>query len=149
MKVTCKPPALPTPAHVRRGPRGFTLVELMVAVAVVGILAGLAYPSFQSSVRKARRADAVDSASAVLQAQERWRANNATYASTLTILNVASTTTGGYYTLALSGNTATAYTLTFTPVSGKSQTSDSGCTSLTVSVASGNPAYAPATCWSR
>jgi type IV pilus assembly protein PilE len=149
MRVTSTAPAFPAPARALRGPRGFSLVELMVAVAVVGILAGLAYPSFQSSVLKSRRADAVDGASAVLQAQERWRANNATYTATLSNLNVASTTTGGLYTLALSGNTATAYTLTFTPVAGKSQARDSGCTSLTVSVANGSPTYAPARCWSR
>ena len=38
--------------------KGFTLIELMIAVAVVGILAAIAYPSYQDSVRKARRADA-------------------------------------------------------------------------------------------
>jgi type IV pilus assembly protein PilE len=121
----------------------------MVVVVVVGILAGIAYPSFQDSVRKARRADAVDGASMVLQAQERWRANNPTYTATMGNLSVSSTTTGGYYTMALSANTATAYTLSFTPVGGKGQANDSGCTAMTVTVASGNPTYAPSTCWSR
>ena len=36
---------------------GFTLIELMVTVAIVGILAGIAYPSYQDSVRKSRRSD--------------------------------------------------------------------------------------------
>ncbi|MEX6435586.1 type IV pilin protein, partial [Escherichia coli] len=40
----------------RRSVQGFTLVELMVAVAVVGILAAVAYPSYSESVRKGRRA---------------------------------------------------------------------------------------------
>ena len=37
---------------------GFTLIELMVAVAVVGILSAIAYPSYLQHVRKSRRADA-------------------------------------------------------------------------------------------
>ncbi len=41
-----------------RSAAGFTLTELMIAVAIVAILAAVAYPSYQDSVRKARRADA-------------------------------------------------------------------------------------------
>jgi prepilin-type N-terminal cleavage/methylation domain-containing protein len=38
--------------------KGFTLIELMIAVVVIAILAAIAYPSYQDSVRKSRRADA-------------------------------------------------------------------------------------------
>jgi len=130
-------------------PRGFTLLELLIALAVVGILVGIAYPSYQGSVRKSRRADAADAATAVLQAEESWRANNATYTGTLANINVAATSGGGYYSLALSAVSGTGYTLSFTPVSGKGQGSDSGCTAMTVTVANGSPTYAPAACWSR
>ena len=147
--MTRRSPVFHDALHAVSVPRGVTLIELMVAVVVVGILAGIALPSFQNSVRKARRADAVDGASAVLQAQERWRANNPTYTATMSDLGASSTTTGGYYTLALASHTATAYTLTITPVSGKGQSNDTGCSEMTVTVASGNPTYAPSACWSR
>ena len=147
--MTRRSPVFHDALHAVSVPRGVTLIELMVAVVVVGILAGIALPSFQNSVRKARRADAVDGASAVLQAQERWRANNPTYTATMSDLGASSTTTGGYYTLALASHTATAYTLTITPVSGKGQSNDTGCSEMTVTVASGSPTYAPSACWSR
>jgi type IV pilus assembly protein PilE len=41
-----------------RGARGFTLIELMITVVVVGILAAIAYPSYQTYMKKARRSDA-------------------------------------------------------------------------------------------
>ncbi|MDQ5910028.1 MAG: type pilus assembly protein PilE [Pseudomonadota bacterium] len=43
---------------VMKRQHGFTLIELMIVVAVMGILAAIAYPSYQDSVRKSRRADA-------------------------------------------------------------------------------------------
>jgi type IV pilus assembly protein PilE len=50
---------------------GFTLIELMIAVAIIGILAGIAYPSYQDSVRKSRRADAQGALLGFANAMER------------------------------------------------------------------------------
>ena len=61
--------------------RGFTLIELIIAIAIVGILAGIAFPFYQEYVLKARRSEAMVALTAASNAFERYRAgNNFTYA---------------------------------------------------------------------
>ena len=58
---------------------GFTLVELMIVVAIVGILAAIAYPSYIDSVRKGNRAEGRAAITNLLQQQERFFTQNNTY----------------------------------------------------------------------
>ncbi len=58
---------------------GFTVIELLCVVAMVGVLAALAYPSFQSAVRTSRRSEALATLMQLQAAQERYRANHAAY----------------------------------------------------------------------
>lgn len=71
-------------ASCRRTPpskvRGFTLIELMVTVAIVGILVGIAYPAYTDSVRKSRRAQAKADLAELAQRAERWYTVNNSYA---------------------------------------------------------------------
>ncbi|MDQ2780285.1 MAG: type IV pilin protein [Pseudomonadota bacterium] len=134
----------------RRRARGFTLIELMVAVVVVGVLLSLALPSLLGSIRKSRRSEAFNKLGAVQLAQERFRANNPTYAGNLTNgaasappgLSLPATTADGRYTLALEGApTATTYSVSATPISGSSQVEDGNCALLGVKVVGGNIHY--------
>lgn len=59
--------------------RGFTLIELMVVVAVVGILASIAYPSYNSAVLKGRRAEGRVALVELMQQQERYMTQRNTY----------------------------------------------------------------------
>ncbi|MDP2179731.1 type IV pilin protein [Methylicorpusculum sp.] len=60
--------------------QGFTLIELMITVAIIGILAGIAYPSYQDHVFKSRRADAKAALSGLANAMERYYTENNDYA---------------------------------------------------------------------
>lgn len=132
--------------HVKRG---FTLLELMIAVAIVGILAAIAYPSYRESVMKSRRSDAKAALLQVQLAQEKWRANNPTYG-TLAQIGVGATSGEGYYTIAVAGNTATAYNATATPTG--AQASDK-CGTFTINqagqkgVTGAAAGYTAANCW--
>ena len=69
-----------------REDKGFTLIELMIVVAVVGILAAIAYPSYLDSVRKSRRADAQAALTELAQKQEALYARTASYSADMTDL---------------------------------------------------------------
>jgi type IV pilus assembly protein PilE len=120
--------------------RGFTLIELMIVVAVVALLASVAIPTYLDHIRKTRRADAIARVAQVQQAQERWRANNATYA-TLTQLGIGATTADGHYSLSITGSpTATNYQVLATATG--AQASDTNCKFLGLTMSGGNLTFA-------
>lgn len=148
------------PSRQRPVPGGFTLLELLIAVAIAAILGAIAYPAFMQSIYKGRRADAVAALTKAQQAQELFRGNNPTYASTFGDggLPVPSQSPDGHYTLTISDVTASRYTI-IAQAQGK-QAKDTACKYLRVQMAppstvsygassDGSTFVANGPCWSK
>ena len=119
--------------------QGFTLVELMIVVIIVGILASIALPSYQSYVIRGARANAEADLLDLASLQEKIYLNSNAYTASVTTAYDGNATSGGLgrtnglttngkYTLALSGVGQT-FTLTATPVAGTNQAGD-GCLTI-------------------
>jgi type IV pilus assembly protein PilE len=91
---------------VRNAEKGFTLIELMITVAIVGILAAIAYPSYTEYVMRSRRVEGQNLLNDAAARQERFRAQNGIYANAGEIdklkLPSGAASQNGYYTLTLS-----------------------------------------------
>lgn len=130
---------------------GFTLVELMMVVALMGILALIAYPSYIRFILKSQRSDA---RAALVQVQitlEHCYAENRSYNQACTSLaNFPKTSAQGYYQISLTQLAASAYTLTATAVGGQMQ--DTACARFSVDQANVQTAVdasgaAQSRCW--
>ena len=103
--------------HQVRIAKGFTLIEVMVVVAIVAILASIAYPSYREQVARSRRADAKAQLLDRAQWMERQYSVAGAYPTTLPTAQAFTGTTASMYTASIaSGSTTSAFTLEATPV---------------------------------
>ncbi len=105
------------PGMGRQRASGFTLIEIMITVAIVAILSAIAFPSYQNQVRKSRRADAKALMLDLTQQLERRYTTDRDYTNLAAVCgqSVPSPPTGTAWYQVSSVCTASAYTVTGTP----------------------------------
>lgn len=124
--------------------RGFTLIELMIAVAVVAILAAIAMPSYREHIRKSRRAEAQSFMMAVAGRQQQFMVDTRAYATTVAGTGIAvPSNVDAAYTVSMPAPTASAFTLTLTP---KTDQSSERCGTLSIDQ-NGTKTAAVSGCW--
>lgn len=133
--------------------RGFTFVEILIAMVIIGILSALAYPSYLNYLLQSRRADAL---AALTQDQiilERCYSQNYAYNGVCASLPAfPQASSQGFYSINLTNLGTSTYTLTATPVG--NQTKDTTCARISVNqagvkTATDSSGNSQMTCWNQ
>ncbi len=140
---------LSTPHHVQSGSsqRGFTLIELMIVVGIIGVLAAIAMPQYTDYVKRSKAAEATSTLANLRVKMEQYYQDNRTYAD-VGALVAPCTDTGKYFTYSCTGTrNASQYTLSAAPAAGQGMTGFAFSIDQTNSRTSTFDGTVGATCW--
>jgi type IV pilus assembly protein PilE len=130
-------------------PRGFSLIEVMIACTLAGLLAALSWPSLAAHSRRHLRADAITALTRVQMAQERFHAGAGFYAADAATLRLPAHSEQSHYDVVVVG-AGDRYQATATARAGSAQSLDSPCRQLSVSAEHGFVTTGPnGLCWNR
>lgn len=121
---------------------GFTLIELMIVVAIVAILAAIVYPNYRQNVRDSNRSEAHSELLRVADFQERFYLQNNTYSVDIAEVGNKPVTDNGFYNISITNADANTFTLTATAAGG--QVDDTDCPVITLTSAGQKT---PPECW--
>jgi len=118
--------------NTRRPHQGFSMIELLIVVAIIGIISTLAVVNYSDSVVSAARTEAKSGLQSISSALEKCRSLYGSYNSANCTVSLPFVTENGYYSINSSNLAATTFTLTATPQSGTPPEKDTDCTTLTL-----------------
>lgn len=115
---------------INRITKGFSLIELMIVIAIIAILAAIAVPSYRTYIQESRRSDAYVALTSAAAEQERIYIYDNSYSNNIADLG-GSNSPEGHYVITLTATDST-FTLTATAASGSTQFQDTNCRTLTL-----------------
>ncbi|MBF0284599.1 MAG: type IV pilin protein [Magnetococcales bacterium] len=128
---------------------GFTLLEMVAAMAVAAVLAMIAIPLYDQFIQKSRRGDALSTLEMIALAQEQWRANHLTYGTLADVWPTASSK-GGYYAITITNVTGSNFLASAAALANTTQGKDAAC--AIIQLDQNGPvvsAHAQKSCWNR
>ena len=135
---------------MRKIQTGFTLIELLITIAVIGILASIAYPSYSDFVARSNRSEAQRELLRLANLQEQFFVDSRSYASDMKGLGYTDatyTTESGNYKITVSAQSTTTFTLTAT-AQGSQATNDAACVTLSIKD-TGEKSAKSSSCWEK
>lgn len=134
--------------------QGFTLIELMIVMAIVGIIAAIGYPSYTQYMERTRRIDAMTMLTEIAGEQQRFFTENNRYATDLTEMGYSTATTpseNGFYIGSVTSTTPNGFLLSAAPAPGEAMHGDTDCATFTINSAGSKGVdganYTAEECW--
>lgn len=134
--------------HHRRNTAGFTLIEAMVVIAIISIIAAIAWPMYEELVRRQHRSEAVTASTRIAHELTTYFSDNMTFVNYPINPNISGSLR--YYTVTVNPLTASTYQINLVPTGNQVKDTDCGTLTLTHTGVKGmtGTATSVAACWS-